>query len=145
MSDLVLPFKPFTLGEVQSIADVKPVVLDAWIGDELLSLHIGDDGFTRGLNDSQLFGVFYAAKFLKEGADLGTATEILKFVTGTGLQVVKQMSRAAEPQMPYVMPGDNGPMPCWVPAPLKLRLGRMLHCAIVIREFEDRLSRVFTK
>lgn len=144
MNELVLPFKPFTLGEVQAITGIPSQVLDALVHDEVLPLHLGDDKFTRGLNDTQTFAVFCCAKFLKEGSDLTRAVEVLKLVVGTGIIQCKKMSLQSRTMMPCIVPSEMGPQGMWVDAILEKRLGRALCLPALIGEFESQLQRVFT-
>jgi hypothetical protein len=146
MTNLVLPFKPFTIDEVKTLTGIATVVLDAWMVDGLLPLHTGDDRFTRGLNDSQLLGVYFGARYLQEGADLGRATEVMKHVVGTGINQIKTWSVKGRTMITAMMPNNDGTgpaMPIWVDAPLGTRLGRVLNSGQLLAEFEDKLTRMF--
>lgn len=76
---LDLPFRPFTLDEVQRMVKCPPALIDRWAG-RVLVFKTGADGFTQGLSDMQAFAIFVGFKYLTEGAGYERADPIVLYV-----------------------------------------------------------------
>ena len=134
MSDLILPFKPFTYGEIQSITGVPAKVMDVYIGHRL-PLETGEDGVTQGLGWMAAFALFCGYRWLKEGADSDRAGTVVSFIAQYHQQDLER----------NILRGLTFPVPqakTFVKPP-KNRIGNTLNMAVLYKEFLYGVHRTF--
>lgn len=136
MSELILPFKPFTLDEVSAITGATSKLIDLWTRS-ILRPKLGEEG-TRGWDVMQAFGIFVGHKFLCEGASWDKGSSIALYVGTLTEQLLKtNLDKGCD--FP-VVEGSRGTL---VPAPRNLRLGKALNLTVLLAEFKANLAKVF--
>lgn len=127
-----LPFKPFTLDEVQAVTGASAAVVGMW-AQNLLTMEFGCD--TYGLDYARTFAVYCGWRYLEEGAGRQRAEELVKYLASCSVKYIVDECQK----------GRTFPVPmrrCFVKAP-DSRLGRTLNCDRLLREFGEKLKRVF--
>ncbi len=135
-----LPFKPFTLDEVQAITECDRKVLDHWV-EHNLGLIMGSGAF--GLTYMQTFAVFVGWRYLKEGAPLNRATAVVEYVSAITMEnMAYHFSQGDTFPVPWQM-REGIPKPGIMVKPPDNVLGRRLRLDTLYREFQYHLTRVF--
>lgn len=135
---LVMPFKPFTRSEVESITQVDGKVVDMWWGSALEE-RVGDvAGFFPGLDYMQTFALFVGNRWLHEGAGLERATGVVIFVANLGKGVMESEFRAGNT---FPAPTTRGGI--LVPHKRMGSLGERCNLEGLYREFQARIEAVF--
>ena len=88
--NVVVPFKPFTLGEVVSITGIPFGSLDEMVRTGLLPLRKADADDTIGLDITACFAAFCAAAWQREGADAGKLIRLIEFINERGYDFLMQ-------------------------------------------------------
>lgn len=139
---LELPFKPFTLDEVQALTGATSKVMDRWVG-KILMLHTGCG--VEGLSYMQTFGLYCAGIYLLEGSGEYRAVAVMRMVAGMQHETMLQELKAGRtfPVPSFMDPAflQRGVM---VHAPNN-RLGNRLNLRTLYEEFLARMEKVFPK
>lgn len=141
MSDeILLPFKPFTFGEVSQMTGIPAKMIDQWAAG-ILRPYISSR--TVGWDYNQTFAAFVGYKFLSEGSDVDRAASVVVYLNGIGLDVIeKNLLAGCNFPALYKDPLNGKPMGSLIPAP-NSRLGQTLRLDKLLVEFRAGVARVF--
>lgn len=146
-SHLELPFRPFTLDEVQAITGCPAAVLDQWAGldgDKPLPLQYGCGA--SGLNWMQTFAAFVGLKYLHEGATTRRAYALVLYVGGMAQgQMEHDITQGLSFPVPAYLfpPGERPPGGGVMVEPPHFPLGQRLNLKVLYEEFKERVAKVF--
>ena len=131
---LILPFKPFTYGEIQSITGVPARILDLYVGHRL-ELETGEDGLTQGLGWMPTFALMCGYRWLKEGADPDKAGAVVSFIAQFHQTDLERC----------ILRNETFPVPEYkmFVRPPKSRLGAVLNIKVLYAEFLHGVHRTF--
>lgn len=141
MSNLILPYKPFTLEEVSSITGASAKMIDEWT-KTIMPIQTGEDGLSKGLTYMQTFAVFVGWKWLSEGSDSYRAATITCYIGQLSLQVFDE-NLAKGCNFPVIVKNRKGKaVGTLIPAPDKV-LSQRLRLDKLFAEFKANIARAF--
>lgn len=145
---LELPFKPFTLDEVQRMTGCLASTLDRWAGlDRNKPLPLQHGCGATGLNWMQAFAVHCGVRYEAEGASPRRAYGVVLYVGGMAQgQMERDIANGLSFPVPAYLfpPGEERPpghgmMVVPPPSPL----GQRLNLAVLYAQFKERVESVF--
>jgi hypothetical protein len=139
---LELPFKPFTLAEVQRIIGCPPAIIDRWIEKDFLVTKHGQEGISWGLDYEHTWACFVGYRYLEEGSGYDRADNVVRYLAA--LEIPTMMGSF---EKGYSFPGftrnENGHLVGVLVDPPKSALGRKLDLKRLWKEFDERIKTVF--
>ena len=143
MSQVILPFKPYSFQEVCDVTGCPAHLVEHWVATNALTVHWGQtDRKDRGLDDRGTFAVYCGWRYLEEGAGADRARRTVMAVQSLPWEHLAQELRAGRSFLTWVQTVNKGAQ-AFLVAPPDSKLGRTLNLRQLLGDYNYRMGRAF--